>query len=87
MLQTGDCRINQKFLMKGYAVIDREKLLQIKEVIEEVNRHKWIQSEMAGFDIGFNKAADDWFQKHATAWVAFHNPQPAVKGVKAKGKK
>lgn len=71
-------------------MLDREKLLQIKEVVEEVNRHKWIQSEMAGFDIGFNKAADDWFQKHATAWVAFHNPlaaAKATKATKAKGKR
>lgn len=67
--------------------MDREKLLQVKEVVEEVNRHKWIQSEMAGFDIGFDKAADDWFQKHAAAWVAFHNLQPVAKAPKAKGRK
>ncbi len=56
-------------------MIDREKLLQIKEVVEEINRHKWLQSEMVGYDIGFNKAADDWFQKFATAWVAHHLPK------------
>ncbi|MBF0618971.1 MAG: hypothetical protein HQL19_02260 [Candidatus Omnitrophica bacterium] len=58
---------------KGFAVqIDRAKLLQIKEVVEEINRHKWLQSEMVGYDVGFDKAASDWFDKHATAWVGYH---------------
>ncbi len=54
--------------------MDREKLLQIKEVVEEINRHKWLQSEMAGYDVGFEKAADDWFQKYAAAWIKHHMP-------------
>jgi hypothetical protein len=56
-------------------VIDREKLLQLKEVVEEINRHKWLQSEMAGYDIGFDKAADDWFKNYATAWLTHHMPK------------
>ena len=64
-------------------MIEREKLLQIKEVVEEINRHKWLQSEMVGYDVGFNKAADDWFQKFATAWVAHHGPK---NGQDCKGK-
>ena len=55
--------------------IDREKLLQMKEVVEEINRHKWLQSEMVGFDVGFDKAADDWFDQYAAAWVAYHLPK------------
>ncbi len=56
-------------------MIDREKLLQVKEVVEEINRHKWLQSEMVGYDVGFDKAADDWFKNYATAWVAHHMPK------------
>jgi hypothetical protein len=55
--------------------LDREKLLQTKEVVEEINRHKWLQSEMVGYDVGFDKAADDWFEKYATAWVSYHMPK------------
>lgn len=55
--------------------VDREKLLQEKEVVDEINRHKWLQSEMVGYDVGFDKAAEDWFEKYASAWVAYHLPK------------
>ncbi len=50
--------------------IDRKELLKIKEVLQEIDRYKWIQSEMAGHDIGIDAATDDWFVKHAATWVA-----------------
>ena len=53
--------------------MDHEKLLQDKEVVEEINRHKWLQSEMVGYDVGFESAAKDWFEHYAAAWVAHHN--------------
>jgi hypothetical protein len=34
----------------------------------EVMKHKWIESEKAGFDIGFNKALLEWVIKHRSAW-------------------
>ncbi len=55
--------------------MDREKLLQDKEVIEEINRHKWLQSELVGYDIGFDAAANDWFEHYASAWVEYHMPK------------
>ena len=35
---------------------------------EEILRHKWIESEKAGHDIGFEKALLDWIVKHRSAW-------------------
>ena len=35
---------------------------------EEILRHKWIESERAGQDIGFEKALLDWIFKHRSAW-------------------
>lgn len=35
---------------------------------EEILRHKWIESEKAGYDIGFEKALLDWIVKHRSAW-------------------
>lgn len=67
-------------------MLDREKLLQVKEVVEEINRHKWIQSELAGYDIGFNKAADEWFKLYAVAWVEHHMPR-INKDTKKNGRK
>jgi hypothetical protein len=31
-------------------------------------RHKWIESEKAGYDIGFERALLDWIVKHRSAW-------------------
>ena len=35
---------------------------------EEILRHKWIESEKAGYDVGFEKALLDWIVKHRSAW-------------------
>jgi len=35
---------------------------------EEILKHKWIESEKAGKDIGFEKALLDWIVKHRSQW-------------------
>jgi hypothetical protein len=35
---------------------------------EEILKHKWIESEKAGNDIGFEKALLDWILKHRSNW-------------------
>jgi hypothetical protein len=35
---------------------------------EEILRHKWIESEKAGQDIGFEKALLDWIVKYRSSW-------------------
>jgi hypothetical protein len=35
---------------------------------EEILKHKWIESEKAGRDIGFERALTDWIVKHRGAW-------------------
>ena len=35
---------------------------------EEILRHKWIESEKAGHDIGFEQALTDWIIKHRSSW-------------------
>ncbi|MBC8096916.1 MAG: hypothetical protein H7Y43_14005 [Akkermansiaceae bacterium] len=35
---------------------------------EEILRHKWIESEKAGKDIGFERALTDWIIKHRSKW-------------------
>ena len=37
---------------------------------EEILRHKWIESEKAGHDIGFEKALLDWIVRHRSTWRA-----------------
>jgi len=35
---------------------------------DEILRHKWIESEKAGRDIGFERALTDWIIKHRSKW-------------------
>jgi hypothetical protein len=35
---------------------------------EEILKHKWIESEKAGYDIGFEKALLDWIVKYRAQW-------------------
>jgi hypothetical protein len=35
---------------------------------EEIMKHKWLESEKAGRDIGFETALMDWILRHRTNW-------------------
>jgi len=49
---------------------------------EEIMRHKWLESEKAGYDVGFEKALLDWLISHRADWrrkrQAQHGQQPAT---------
>ena len=36
--------------------------------LNEILRHKWLESEKAGRDIGFEQALTDWIMKHRSKW-------------------
>ena len=38
--------------------------------LEEILLHKWIESEKAGYDIGFERALVDWHLKYRSFWRA-----------------
>ena len=40
---------------------------------EEILRHKWIESEKQGKDIGFERALLDWIRKHRESWRSSRN--------------
>ena len=57
------------------AVTDGEDLLRNSSLYrefqaerEEILKHKWIESEKAGYDIGFERALTDWIVKHRSKW-------------------
>jgi hypothetical protein len=35
----------------------------------EILKHKWIESEKAGYDIGFERALSDWLANHRNGWL------------------
>ena len=35
---------------------------------EEILKHKWIESEKVGYDIGFERALTGWIMQHRSNW-------------------
>lgn len=44
---------------------------------EEILRHKWLESERLGYDIGFERALLDWIRRHREKWRAARQAQAA----------
>jgi len=42
---------------------------EYKAELEEINKHKWLESEKAGYDIGFDKAQVSWANSHKHNWI------------------
>lgn len=58
---------------KGFA--ERSSLYQeFLAEREEILRHKWIESEKKGKDIGFERALLDWIRKHRENWRQTRSP-------------
>jgi hypothetical protein len=45
---------------------------------EEILKHKWLESERLGYDIGFERALLDWIRKHREGWRAARRQQLAA---------
>lgn len=67
--------------------IDREQLLSDRRVVEEIQRHLWVESEKAGYDIGFEKAKEDWLRNFSKAWLSYHMPETLTASRKSHPKK
>ena len=48
---------------------DSKLFKEFQEEREEILRHKWLESERAGYDIGFERALIDWRLKHRSKWL------------------
>ncbi len=46
--------------------------LKDPRVVEEIKRHLWIESEKAGYDVGFEYAAKDWIKKYSNEWIKYN---------------
>jgi hypothetical protein len=42
---------------------------------DQILKHKWIESQKAGFDIGIERAVRDWLEKHHPQWVNFRRQE------------
>ena len=56
-------------------ITDVRDLLKDKRVMEEIHRHLWIESQKAGYNIGIERATDEWLQLYAEGWMKYHLPE------------
>ena len=47
---------------------------------EEILKHKWLESERLGYDVGFERALLDWIRKHREGWRAARRQQVSQAG-------
>ena len=50
---------------------------------EEILKHKWLESERLGYDIGFEKALLEWIRMHRESWRAARRQQLGSHGLSA----
>ncbi len=51
----------------------RYSFLKNELALEEIRKHKWIESEKAGCEIGFATAAVDWIKNYGEGWLRSRN--------------
>lgn len=56
-------------------ISDLRELLKDKRVTEEIRKHLWIESQKAGYNIGLERATDEWLRFYAAGWLKYHEPQ------------
>ncbi len=66
---------------------NKNELLKNPRVVDEIKRHLWLESEMAGSDVGFDKAAEDWLERFSTEWMRYHFPEESKKSKTAPSRK
>lgn len=57
--------------------MDIKNTLLYKEFLalkEEVHKHKWYESERAGYDVGWAQALIDWTLKFKSKWIQERHP-------------
>lgn len=55
--------------METPEILQNSKFLkELKQELEEINLHKYYESEKLGYDIGFQKALISWLRFHKKQW-------------------
>ena len=53
---------------------------------EEILKHKWIESEKAGYDIGWERAFIDWMTKYRADWRVSRRRLGALENLRGNGR-
>ena len=54
--------------------LNERKLLKKNAVVSEIERYRWMESEKSGYDVSFEKAAENWIVYYALTWLKYHSP-------------
>jgi len=57
-----------------YPIVHSTLYREFQAEKDEILRHKWIESEKVGYDIGFERALVDWITRHRAAWRRSRQP-------------
>ncbi len=68
-------------------ISELKELLKDKRVVEEINKHLWIESQKVGYSIGIERATDEWLRLYAEGWLKYNKPTEYAKRKKKKTKK
>ncbi|MBF0571036.1 MAG: hypothetical protein HQL12_04105 [Candidatus Omnitrophica bacterium] len=63
--------------------INSAELLKDKDIVNEINRYKWCESEKAGCDIGFERASREWINTCSKQYLNQHTKKLAVLWLKS----
>jgi len=53
-------------------ITELREMLKDKRVVEEINKHLWIESQKAGYSIGIERATDEWLRLYASGWIKYN---------------
>ena len=65
------------------AAINTAELLKDKDVLNEINRFKWIASEKAGSDIGLERACKEWINTCSKQYFSQHPGKSTMLWIKS----
>ena len=60
--------VKETFEAAEFSFYNSSLYKEFLEEKEEVLKHKWLESEKKGYDIGYSAALIDWILKHRTNW-------------------
>ncbi len=65
------------------ASINSAELLKDKDILDEINRYKWLESEKSGSDIGFERASREWINSYSKQYFESHPGKSTILWVKS----
>ncbi len=65
-MKTDKSQLNDPYEFVKHSSLYQEFLAERDEIL----RHKWLESERLGQDIGIDRAMFNWFRKHRACWRA-----------------